>query len=89
MACNPFIENAVAELRLRKSREGKPFALMFRDIEIVKEYLQVSNEEEDLITSWRKPIVLLKIRKPLAPVISPGLASIMTGLPFLNATSKP
>jgi len=83
MACDPLNEKAVSELRKRKSREGKPFALMFNNIERVKEYLFVNQQEEKLLTSWRKPIVLLKVKKPFAPSISVELNTIGVMLPYM------
>ena len=83
LACNPFDEMAVSELRIRKSREGKPFAVMFRNIQSVKNYLHVNPEEELLITSWRKPIVLLKVKKEFAPSLSVGLDTVGAMLPYM------
>jgi len=83
LACNPLDEKAVTELRKRKSREGKPFALMFNTIESVKKYLWVNMEEEKLITSWRKPIVLLKVKKEFVSSLNIGLDTIGAMLPYM------
>lgn len=83
LACTPFIEKTVSELRLRKNREGKPFALMMKDLESVKEYLHISPEEENLLTSWQRPIVLVKIKKDFAPSISIGLDTVGVMLPYM------
>lgn len=58
--CSPFNENAVKDLRLLKIREEKPFAVMFLNVEQIKEYCHVGNEEEALLISSAKPIVLLE-----------------------------
>ncbi len=47
-------------LRALKGRENKPFAIMFFDIDMVKEYAYVSEKEEELLKSSARPIVLLK-----------------------------
>ena len=47
-------------LRRLKGRENKPFALMFFDVDMVKEYAYVSEKEEELLKSPARPIVLLK-----------------------------
>jgi hydrogenase maturation protein HypF len=60
LACNGCNEEVVRRLRARKYREGKPFALMARSIEQIREYCVVTKEEEDLLLSPRRPIVLLK-----------------------------
>ncbi len=59
-ASNP---NTIMELRQRKGRPHKPFALMYPSLELVKTHCQVSPLEEELLTSPEAPIVLLK-RKP-------------------------
>ncbi|MCX6251150.1 MAG: carbamoyltransferase HypF [Bacteroidetes bacterium] len=60
LACDPFNDAAVEKLRNIKSREGKPFALMFKNIDCAREYTDISEEEEASLTSWRRPIVLLQ-----------------------------
>lgn len=56
---------AVSLLRQRKKRDRKPFALLMKDIEIIKEYCYVSDEELKILNSYEKPIVLLKKRKSI------------------------
>ncbi|MCR4756344.1 MAG: carbamoyltransferase HypF [Butyrivibrio sp.] len=53
--------DAVSAKRLRsiKGRENKPFAVMFADINSVKEYCLVNEKEEELLRSFARPIVLL------------------------------
>jgi hydrogenase maturation protein HypF len=63
--CSPFNEEAVKNLRRLKIREEKPFAVMFRDLDQIREYCRVSVEEEALLLSNAKPIVLLE-RKGLS-----------------------
>lgn len=53
-------KSVVNELRIRKKRDGKPFALMFPDLASVKRICNVDKIEERLLTSPEKPIVLLK-----------------------------
>jgi hydrogenase maturation protein HypF len=60
LACDPFDEGAVRTLRGRKVRQDKPFALMARDFEQVRELCRVGPEEEKLLTSPARPIVLLE-----------------------------
>ena len=56
-------DEAIKKLRVRKHRSEKPFALMFPDIESIKEVCEVSPKEEDLLKSVEAPIVLLKKKK--------------------------
>ena len=60
LACDPFDERAVRTLRGRKVRQDKPFALMARDLAQVRELCRVEPEEEALLTSPARPIVLLE-----------------------------
>ena len=61
--CSPFRDEAVKRLRQIKQREEKPFAVMLRDLEQVKTYCHVSEEEEKLLSSNARPIVLLEKKK--------------------------
>ncbi len=60
LACNALDDDAVKELRKRKLRRDKPFALMMPDLETVKKYCFLSDEETKLLLSPQRPIVLLK-----------------------------
>jgi hydrogenase maturation protein HypF len=60
LACDATNEKAVAELRRRKNREGKPFAVMFGSLEKAKEYAEINDREEDFLLSEKRPIVLVK-----------------------------
>jgi hydrogenase maturation protein HypF len=68
LACDPFDEGAVRTLRGRKVRQDKPFALLAQDLEQVRELCQVEPEEEKLLTSPARPIVLLE-RLPKCEVV--------------------
>ncbi len=63
LACDSYNDRAITELRRRKLRTAKPFAVMSLDIKTVKRYCQVSSKEEDLLTGPRRPVVLLRRRK--------------------------
>lgn len=53
-------EETVLRLRRLKGREKKPFAVMFRDSDTIKRYCEVNREEDKLLKSAARPIVLLK-----------------------------
>jgi hydrogenase maturation protein HypF len=55
-------EAAVATLRQRKQREEKPLALMFPSLEMVRDFCDVSEIEQQLLASPECPIVLLRRR---------------------------
>ena len=63
LACDPFDERAVRTLRGRKARQDKPFALMARDLEQARELCRTTPEEEELLLSPARPIVLLERRE--------------------------
>jgi hydrogenase maturation protein HypF len=83
LMCDALNEKAVSRLREAKKREGKPFAVMFRDLAAIREYAEVSPEEESMLTSWKRPIVLLKMKKEPSPRICLGLDTIGCFLPFM------
>lgn len=57
---SPFLHETVIALRKLKSREEKPFAVMFQSIEEIEKYCKVSEEEAALLKSSPRPIVLLE-----------------------------
>ena len=57
-------EAAVQQLRRRKHREEKPFALMSATLEVIATYAALEGPEPDLLTSIQRPIVLLKKKDP-------------------------
>jgi len=74
----------IARLRKVKHRTQKPFAIMASDLETVKSFAEVSPREAELLTSYIKPIVLLKKRSDyyLSEFISPGLHNVGVMLPY-------
>jgi hydrogenase maturation protein HypF len=58
---NALDAKAIARLRSRKHREEKPFALMFPNLEMIKNVCLVSEIEDRLLHSPESPIVLLKL----------------------------
>jgi hydrogenase maturation protein HypF len=80
-ALNP---EAIEKLRIRKGREEKPFALMYPDIKSVKKDCVVSEKEEELLTSVRSPIVLLKKREgcSVAEAVAPKNPNLGVMIPY-------
>lgn len=60
LACDATSRKTVATLRKRKYREDKPFALMALNMKMIKEFCEMDKDEEDLLLSERRPIVILK-----------------------------
>lgn len=83
LACDATRDDVVDRLRALKHRDSKPFALMARDLEIVRRYCSVTAEEEAVLTSPAAPIVLLKAdgAERLPEAIAPGLNTLGFMLP--------
>ncbi|MFN2531827.1 MAG: carbamoyltransferase HypF [Pyrinomonadaceae bacterium] len=62
LACDALNTEAVTRLRHRKQREDKPFAMMAGSIDVIRQFCEVSKEEEELLLSPQRPIVLLNRR---------------------------
>ena len=83
IACDAGNEQSVLNLRTRKYREGKPFAVMFRDMNTVRRNCFLSRHEKEMLDSWHRPIVILKSRKQLPESVSNGLSTIGALLPYM------
>lgn len=84
LACDATDNEAVKRLRSRKYREEKPFALMARSVDVIKEHCFVSHMEENLLLSDRRSIVLLA-RKPnseISDAVAPGVKNFGFMLPY-------
>lgn len=60
LVCLPTDSEAVGHLRLLKGREKKPFAVMFPNLESIREVCPIRPDEEKLLSSSARPIVLLR-----------------------------
>ncbi len=72
---------AVEQLRKRKHREEKPFALMYPSLERVLDDCVVSPFEARLLCSAESPIVLLEQKEARARTLSPA---VVPGNPYLG-----
>jgi hydrogenase maturation protein HypF len=89
LACDATNAKAVNELRRRKGRSGKPFALMVADMKTIRSICEVNQHEHDLLTGHIKPIVLLRQKttkraKRLLAIddIAPQLDTLGVMLPY-------
>jgi len=84
LACDATNPQAVAELRRRKLRLDKPFALMMPDLQTVERHCFLSQAERELLTSAARPIVLLS-RRPesnIADEVAPHQRTLGVMLPY-------
>ena len=85
LACDATNEAAVINLRQRKKRPFKPFAVMMTSLEDAKKLCRISPEEENLLASTKAPIVLLrqlKDKSVIAPAVAPNLNYLGVMLPY-------
>lgn len=77
-------EDAVRELRRRKNREEKPFALIYSSLADVQKDCDVSELEVKMLTSSSAPIVLLQSKKStrLPDLIAPCNPYLGVMLPY-------
>lgn len=83
LICDAQNNNAVNRLRQIKGRDAKPFAVMFKDIDIVTGFCCINGHEKKSVESWRRPIVVLKQKRKLCDSVNSGLDSIGAMLPYL------
>ena len=84
LACDAKNQEAVSSLRSRKFREDKPFAVMCRNIEAVKEHCEINKEEEKLLLSVERPIVILRRKEDssIAHAVAPYQDTLGVMLPY-------
>lgn len=68
-------DEVVMELRKRKKRPRKPFAVMGLNVEVLRKLVLINEEDEGILGSPQAPILLLPKREgtPVSPLVSPGL----------------
>ncbi len=85
LACDPTNAAAVGELRRRKKRSDKPFALMAFNLEAVQHHCLVSPAEAELLQTHQRPVVILE--KQAESPICAGVAPFQHTLGFMLAYS--
>ena len=83
LMCDALNNNAVHELRYRKHRDSKPFAVMFRDIPAIRKYCYLNEIEKEEMESWRRPILILKQKDILSQAVTNGLNTTGAMLPYM------
>lgn len=83
LVCDAANKDAVAELRKRKHRPSKPFALLYADIEMLQADLSINTTELSALKDKAAPIVLCNIKN--YPENNLDLDGIAPGLSRLGA----
>ncbi|HEX3370730.1 MAG TPA: carbamoyltransferase HypF, partial [Candidatus Cybelea sp.] len=68
LSCDARRPDAIRNLRERKYRKERPFALMVRDLEVARELAELTPQHEELLCSVTRPIVLAPARMQLEGV---------------------
>ncbi len=78
LACRADDADACATLRARKHREDKPFALMVADVDAARALVTLTAEDEALLGSAARPVVLAARRADaaVAPTVAPGVTEL-------------
>jgi hydrogenase maturation protein HypF len=84
LACDARDAAVTAELRRRKHRDERPFAIMVRHLEAAAALCEISDAERALLTSAARPIVLLRRRAgcAVAGAVAPGNPLLGVMLPY-------
>ena len=84
LACDALNGDAVDKLRERKYRYDKALALMFPDMNSIKQACYCNEEEARLLRNYSRPIVLLKKKQDnkIAPSVAPGTNFLGVMLPY-------
>lgn len=85
LVCDALQERAVQTLRQRKGRPRKPLAVMAGSLETAKQYVYISEKEEELLLSPARPIMLLRKvteHNTVAPSVAPGMETLGILLPY-------
>jgi len=83
LACDATSETAVDRLRRLKQRDAKPFALMARDLNVIRRYCSLGMLQAEILQSAEAPILLLAVDGPkrLPADVAPGLSTLGFMLP--------
>ena len=85
LACDATRPEAVALLRERKGRGGKPFAVMLPDLDALRRHCRPSETEVETLTSPQSPIVLVPWDREGSDIcddVGPGLLFLGVMLPY-------
>ncbi len=98
LAVDATSQSAAAALRERKHRADKPFAIMVADLDQALTLCEIDEPAQSLLTSARRPIVLLPRRRAatIAPAVAPRTRQLGVMLPYtathhllLRAVARP
>lgn len=82
LACNANKPQIINNIRKRKHRDEKPFAIMCKNTETAKRWCNISDNEREVLESYRRPIVLLEKKNNELEALSPDNNYLGVMLPY-------
>lgn len=84
LCCDAAKEETVARLRQRKKRPMKPFAVMMKDLDVVRRECETELHLEEILDGHQKPIILLPKKEggTLCESVAPDNPKIGVMLPY-------
>ncbi len=84
LCCDATNEETVERLRQVKTRPVKPFAVMVRDMDVVRRECETEPFMDEILTGHQKPILLLHKKEggKICPSVAPGNPKIGVMLPY-------
>ena len=84
LCCDAAKEETVARLRQRKKRPMKPFAVMMKDLDVVRRECETEPHLEEILVGHQKPIILLPKKEggTLCESVAPDNPKIGVMLPY-------
>jgi hydrogenase maturation protein HypF len=84
LACDATNNEAVTELRRRKLRVNKPFAVMVFNVDAAGDHCELGETEKDLLLSRERPVVIAdrKSGSTISDAVAPGQNTIGLMLPY-------
>jgi hydrogenase maturation protein HypF len=84
VAASTTKDKPLTKLREVKHRSQKPFAIMARSLNAIRTFAEISKREEQFLTSYARPIVLLNKTNDyyLSDLVAPELHNIGVMLPY-------
>lgn len=83
LVCDAWNKKAVQLMRNKLNRQTKSFALMVKDLEAAKEIVHLSEKEEQILLSKKRPILLGKSkREDLNEIVAPNNTDLGIMVPY-------
>lgn len=84
LICDATHTRAIEDLRKRKKRPSKPFAVMVREMQDAKKLIEINAHEEALLGSSQKPILIAQLKKNarLSAQVAPNIDKLGVMLPY-------